>query len=131
MKMKRTLTVVCVAVCVCLASSVAWCAASSPADEGRPLLHKLLKAVASNDYASFVADGGDAFKSGLSKQMLSLVSTQYAPRIKKGYDATYLGVLQQQGCQVQLWKLVYKDGSDDTLAKLVVKDGKVVGFWLQ
>lgn len=30
-----------------------------------------------------------------------------------------------------LWKLVYKDAGDDTLAKFVLKDGKIAGFWLQ
>jgi hypothetical protein len=63
--------------------------------------------------------------------MFEGVSTLLSPRMKKGYDTAYLGQLKQQGCQVYLWKLVFKDGGDDTLAKLVLKDGKVAGFWLQ
>jgi hypothetical protein len=51
--------------------------------------------------------------------------------MKKGYDATYLGELKQSGCKVYLWKLAYKDGRDDTLARLSLKDGKVAGFLLQ
>jgi hypothetical protein len=51
--------------------------------------------------------------------------------MKKGYECVRLGELTQQGCRVLLWKLAYKDGGDDTLAKLVLKDGKVAGFWLQ
>jgi hypothetical protein len=51
--------------------------------------------------------------------------------MKKGYETTYMGALSQQNCQVYLWKLIYKDGGDDTLAKLAVQDGKVAGFWLQ
>ncbi len=94
-------------------------------------LTKLLDAVAACDYDSFVADGNAAFKAGLTKQMLEGVCAQLSPRMKKGYDSTYLGRLKQQGCQVYLWKLVFKDGGDDTLAKLVLKDGKVAGFWLQ
>ena len=95
------------------------------------ILKKLLGALEVNDYDSFVADGNAAFKIGLTKQMLEGVSIQLSPRMKKGYDTTYLGQLKQQGGQVYLWKLVYKDGGDDTLAKLVLKDGKVAGFWLQ
>jgi hypothetical protein len=95
------------------------------------MLDKLLKSVEENDYAAFVADGTDEFKAGLTKQMLEGVSAQIAPRMKKGYECSYLGQLRQQGCEVYLWKLTYKDGDDDTLAKLVIKDGKVAGFWLQ
>ena len=95
------------------------------------ILKKLLGAVEVNDYDSFVADGNAAFKAGLTKQMLESVSIQLSTRMKKGYDTTYLGQLKQQWSQVYLWKLVYKDGGDDTLVKLVLKDGKVAGFWLQ
>jgi hypothetical protein len=108
-------------------------AASSnkPTSLGRVVLDKLLKATEANDYDSFVANGTDVFKAALTKQMLAGVSGQLSPRMKKGYQCAYLGQLSQQGCQVLLWKLVFKDGGDDTLAKLVLKDGKVAGFWLQ
>lgn len=95
------------------------------------ILKKLLGAVEVNDYDSFVADGNAAFKAGLTKQMLEDVSIQLSPRMKKGYGITYLGQLKQQGGQVYLWKLVYRDGGNDTLVKLVLKHGKVAGFWLQ
>ena len=118
-------------VCVCLMWSTSVGMAVNSDEAVRPVLDKLLKAVEANDYESFVADGTDAVKAGLTKQMLEGVSNQLAPRLKKGYTCSYLGELKQQGCQVYLWKLVYKGGGDDTLAKLVLKDGKVAGFWLQ
>ena len=63
--------------------------------------------------------------------MLQAVSGQIAPHMKNGYVLTYLGQLRQQGCEVHLWKLTCRDGRDDTLAKLVLKDGKVAVFLLQ
>ena len=95
------------------------------------ILMKLLKAVEDYDYDNFVADGSAVFKAGITKQMFEGVCAQLSPRMKKGYDKTYLGRLNQQGCQVYLWKLQFKDGGDDILAKLVLKDGGVAGFWLQ
>ncbi len=100
-------------------------------EPGRPVLDKLLKATEANDYDSFVADGTDVFKAALTRQMLQSVSGQLSPRMKKGYQCAYLGELKQQGCRVLLWKLVFKDGGDDTLARLVLKDDKVAGFWFQ
>jgi hypothetical protein len=120
-----------VAVCACWALSGSMCLAAGAEDAARPVLDKLLKAVEANDYDSFVADGTAEVKAALTKQMLEGVSDQMAPRMKKGYDATYLGELKQSGCKVYLWRLVYKDGGDDTLAKLSLKDGKVAGFLLQ
>jgi len=105
--------------------------AAGAQETARPLLDKLLDAVKANDYDSFVAEGTSEVKAGLTRQMLEGVSLQMAPRMKKGYDVTYLGELKQQGCQVTLWKLAYKDGGDDTLARLTLKDGKVAGFLLQ
>ncbi len=117
-------------VCGCL-MFVSVCTAGSTVEPARPTLDKLLKAVEANDYESFVADGTDAVKAALTKQMLEGVSAQLAPRMQKGYTISSLGELKQQGCQVYLWKLTYEDHGDDTLAKLVLKDGKVAGFWLQ
>jgi hypothetical protein len=39
-------------------------------------------------------------------------------------------VLNQQGYTVYLWKLEFKDGKDDVLVTMAVRDGKVGGFWL-
>jgi uncharacterized protein YbaR (Trm112 family) len=104
---------------------------NEPAGPGPGILDKLLKATEANDYDNFVADGTDVFKAGITKQMLQGVSDQISTRMKKGYECAYLGELSQQGRRVLLSKLVFKDGGDDTLAKLVLKDGKVAGFWLQ
>jgi len=117
--------------CACLVFSATPCRAGGAAEPGRAVLDKLLKAVEADDYGSFVADGTDTFKAAITKERLEMVSTHLAPRMKKGYECTYLGELKQQGYQVVLWKMTYKDGGDDTLARLVLKDGKVAGFVLQ
>jgi len=128
MNAKRWMTVV---VCGCWMVSAALCLAAGAEETARPLLDKMLDAVMTNDYDSFVAEGTPEVKAGLTRQMLAGVNSQMAPRMKKGYDATYLGELKQQGCQVMLWKLTYKDGGDDTLARLALKEEKVAGFLLQ
>jgi hypothetical protein len=90
--------------------------AAGAEETARPVLDKLLKVVEANDYDSFVVDGTPEVKAALTKQMLEGVSAQMASRMKKGYDATYLGELKQQGCQVYLWKFTYKDGRVDFVA---------------
>lgn len=129
--MGKIIGILAAVVVVGLALAAAPSPAEKPVEPGRAVLDKLLKAVEANDYDSFMADGTDGFKAGLTKQMLKGVSGQLAPRMKKGYTCQYLGELKQQGYQILLWKLTYADGGDDTLAKLVLQDKKVAGFWLQ
>ena len=132
MNTRTVLAVFSSVVCLWLVLSTAACFAGETVEPGRAVLDKLLKAIEANDYDAVVAvDGTDGFKAVLTKESLTGASTQLSPRMKKGYQCLYLGELKQHGTRVLLWKLVFKDGSDDTLARLVLKDGKVAGFGLQ
>jgi len=54
-----------------------------------------------------------------------------APRLKGGYTLTDLGTLNQVGYAVHLWKVAFRDGKDDVLAKISTKGGKVGGVYFQ
>jgi len=112
----------------CLAAAPAL-AADAPKEDAAAS-SKLLTAVEKADYESFVADGEAAFKR-LPKPQFEAAVAQLAPRLKGGYEAIYLGELKQHGYRVTLWKLSFKDGGDDALATLSMKDGKVGGFWIK
>jgi len=117
------------------------CAATSALAQAQPqpqppaaletTLRNMLAALQKNSLPDFVADGDAAFKSGMTREMLAGVSTQFGPRLAGGYTATFLGALNQQGYTVYLWKLVFKDGQDDRMVTMAVKDGKVAGFFLR
>jgi hypothetical protein len=51
--------------------------------------------------------------------------------LRKGYRLEYLGQLRQQGTYVYLWKITIVGGQDETLLRLVTKDGKAYGFTVQ
>jgi len=104
-------------------------AAEAPAG-ARAALDQLVGALAAGDHASFVAGGDDAFCS-LKKESFDAVSKQIAPLLKKGYETTYLGELNQKGYAVTLWKFSFKDGTDDMLGTLSLKNGKIGGFWIR
>jgi hypothetical protein len=91
----------------------------------------LISDIEQNNYTHFISQGNAAFKEGMTKQMLTKVRKQFAARIKKGYSTVFLGNLNQQGYQVYLWRLTFKDRGDDILATLSLKDGKIGGFWLR
>jgi hypothetical protein len=91
----------------------------------------LLTAIATNNYDALVANAAPALKERITKETFMQVSTQLAPRLRKGYKLQYLGSLKQQGVEVFLWKITYQDGGDDMLARLVIQENRVAGFWFQ
>ena len=104
-------------------------ATDGPSIEGT--LDTLLASIAANNYNVLVANAAPALKSRITKETFTQVSAQLSPRLKKGYKPQYLGSLKQQGVEVFLWKITYQDGGDDTLARLVIQENKVAGFWFQ
>ena len=91
----------------------------------------LLTAIATNNYDALVANAAPALKTRITKETFTQVSTQLSPRLKKGYKPQYLGSLKQQGVEVFLWKITFQDGGDDMLARMVIQEDKVAGFWFQ
>jgi len=113
-----------------LLGALACVGAAEPPSGAQAASDKLLAAIASGDYAAFVAEGDAAFK-GLKKEEFDAVAAQLGPRFESGYEATYLGDLNQKGYQVTLWRLRFKAGGDDALATLSLKDGKIGGYWIR
>jgi len=91
----------------------------------------MMTALIGGDYDRFVANGTAQVKAALSKTMFEGVCEQIGSRLKKGYTATYLTQIRQQGCEVYVWKVILTDGGDDFLAKLAMENGKVAGFRFQ
>jgi hypothetical protein len=94
-------------------------------------VNTLLTAIAAKNYDALIANAAPALKSRITKETFTQVSTQLSPRLKKGYKLQYLGSLKQQGVEVFLWKIIYQDNGDDMLARLVIQENKVAGFWFQ
>lgn len=92
---------------------------------------RLVAALTQNDHAGFIADGDDDFKGKLSRAAFDSAAAALAPRLKTGYSLAHLGDLKQHGAQISLWKITYQDGGDDALATLVLRQGKVAGFWIK
>ena len=103
----------------------------SPHPEERAQVIKLLKCIENDQYAAFVEGGSDYFKSRISEQHFHNVSEGLAQHLKNGFDVIYLTEFRQAGLVGTLWKIEYKDGLDDALAKIYIENGKIEGFWFQ
>ena len=101
--------------------------AAEPSKEDAALTLKLMTATEKLDYEAFVSDSVRP----ITKEQFEAVATKLAPRLQAGHELSYLGVLTQRGQRVTVWKLSFKDGSDDHLVTLGVKDGKVGSFLIR
>lgn len=111
--------------------SSVFAAVPAPEIRAEKACQALLWAVQINYFEKFIEDGDSNFKRGMSPGMLESVSKQLGARLKGGYEMKYVGSLRQQGAEVHLWRIEFKDKGDDVLAKLAWKGKKVAGFWLQ
>ena len=125
----KSIRSVVLAAAMLVGSSVGVFAVDAPKEDAA-LTAKLVAAIVKSDYEAFVSDGEAPFRQ-LKKEQFEVVSAQLAPKLKAGHEISYLGELNQKGFRVTLWKLSFKDGSDDALATLSVKAGKVGGFFIR
>lgn len=106
-------------------------ATASPGGEAdQPIVHRLLDAMGQGNYQAFVGQGTPEF-AALGEAQFTQVANAIGPRLQKGYTVEHLGNLRQQGLDISVWKVSFKDQGDDLLATLNVRDGRVGGFFLR
>lgn len=96
-----------------------------------PLLTSMLDAIQTADMQKFTASAEPEFKARVTQELIARLFTTVGPRLKDGYTARFLGDLKQKDTQVYVYKLAFKNGSDDLLVRLILRDGKVSGFILE
>ena len=91
----------------------------------------LIAAQTAGDYDAFIADANDAVRAALTKTQFEAASNFLNKRTSGGFETTLLGELNHQGYQVFLFRLRFKDGGDDILGTLSLKDDKVGGIFFK
>lgn len=91
--------------------------------------HQLLDAQTAKNYDAFVANGTLELKAALTKTQFDASSDLMNARMKGGCDIRLLGELNQKGLQVFLYRLRFKDGGDDMLGTMALKNGQVAGIY--
>ncbi len=91
----------------------------------------MVTAIIENNHPNFVGGATPELQKELSKEEFAKVVEQIEPVLKKGFKSRYLGSMEQQGFTVHLWVLSIRGESDEMLATLSLKEGKVGGFYLE
>ena len=96
--------------------------------QAQTILNNMLTAEMAKDFNAFLADADDHLRAALSPEQFEVSANSVGTRLNGGYDLTFLGELNQTGYEVYLYRIRYKDGTDDTLVTLGMKEGKVAGI---
>ncbi|HEY0712712.1 MAG TPA: RNA polymerase sigma factor, partial [Polyangia bacterium] len=115
-------------------------AASHAFDE--QVLDQMLKAVLEDAYESFIQHGGDVFNAQISREIVTDLNKKFGKRLAGGYEAQALGSLRRTidkedgealagPYATHLWKVAFRDGGDDALVHLSLRNRHVIGFFLQ
>jgi hypothetical protein len=102
--------------------------AKDPADA---LMKRMLDAVKAGSYEDFVADGTPEMKAKEGRSAFGVASAHFAPMLMKGYKTTYLGRVRKTDHAISFWKLEPAGAPEDYVIKVVLKGGKVAGFWIE
>jgi len=89
----------------------------------------MLAAVQKGNYESFMSRKSDSFRNAITKENFQGINTALGTRLKIEHNLHYFGSLNRAGHEIFLWKIMYKDGGDDTLVILAFNDKGVSGFW--
>ncbi len=89
---------------------------------------QMIAALQTRSYDRFIAEGDARFRSGFTQKMFEELSSRLGPRLVQGYTATFLATVHQQDYMAYLWKLTFKDGKDEFVVFLFIKNGDVTGF---
>lgn len=95
------------------------------------LLHSQISAIASNDYQQFLEHTDSNFRKAISAEQFEILSRSLSSRFKGGYQPEYLGVLNQEGFKVHLWKVVSSSSESDSLIKMAMGQNQIAGFWIE
>ncbi len=99
--------------------------------QARKIFDGLIAAQTAKDYDAFVADADDRLKAALTRTQFDAASSIMIKRTGGGYETTFLGELNQHGYQVFLYRLRFKDGGDDMLGTMSLKEDKVGGIYFK
>jgi hypothetical protein len=100
-------------------------------DPPEAAMKNMLEATKNRSFDAFMADADDGFRVGVTRQMFEGVAGQVGPRLRQGYKTVYLGKLRQAEGATYLWRVEFRDGKDELLMRMAIKDGKVAGALLQ
>jgi RNA polymerase sigma-70 factor (ECF subfamily) len=117
-------------------------ATSAPQLFAEQVLDRMLGAIVDDAYESFIGHGGDIFNAQVTREKVTLLNKEFGKRLAGGFDAESLGSLQRTmdpdvgerlagPYTTHLWKLGFRDAGDDAIVYLSLKDGQVIGFFVQ
>jgi hypothetical protein len=95
----------------------------------QPTFDRLMRAIRSSDRGEFLLDATEEMRRGVTQEVMARIIKDLTSHLQRGFEATHVREAQEDGFDVNLWKVAFKDGSDDVTLRVVTREGKLAGFW--
>ncbi len=110
---------------VCIASSPVL---ALPTKDYGATLKQMLDAIQLNKYEQFTSAGDASFQQGFTQEKFEKLAKLFAPKLHEGYSVVFVTSLRQRDYLDYVWKLSFKNASDEFLIHLAIRNGYVIGF---
>ena len=90
----------------------------------------VLTALSREDKAAFLARSTGAFATIVESQF-DAISNSLAAHLRSGFKLAHLGDAQRRSGDVSVFKITFADASDEVIAIISERDGKVDGLLLK
>ncbi len=89
---------------------------------------RILGAIGADDRAQLLQQATEDMRQAVTPQVWDEIR-QVAPHVKAGYKPTHMRRWEEQGCEVDVRKLSFDDGSQDVMLRVVRRGGELAGLW--
>ncbi|MEO6846999.1 MAG: hypothetical protein ABI443_05975 [Chthoniobacterales bacterium] len=90
----------------------------------------LLDSINDDNFPQFVAGGNIDFMK-MEKSAFDTLVTQFGPQLSGGYHLKYLASKPENTKMAYYWQVIPNHKGKPLTATLVLRDNKIVGFWIQ
>jgi hypothetical protein len=100
-----------------------------PHPSAQALFDHLIAAVRANDRAAFLDGATAAMARSVTPTLMDFIHGDLFRRFDGGYRVSYLREVADPPYVVHLWQVMFDDGSEDIVLRVVTEDGQLAGFW--
>ena len=91
-------------------------------------IRRIVAAIGANDRAEFLRHANDDLRRAVTHELWEQ-NNQIAPHLNAGYKPTHVRRGEEEGFDVNVWKLSFEDGSSDVMLRLVTRGEQLAGIW--
>jgi hypothetical protein len=92
------------------------------------IFNRIVAAIGADDRAAFLKYANDDMRQAVTPELWEEIN-KLAPHLNAGYKAAHVRAGEEEGFDVNVWKLIFNDGSGNVTLRVVTRDDELAGLW--